>query len=345
MATSVRILVVEDHELFRRFICSTLGEGSELQIIGEASDGLEAVLKTEELHPDLILLDIGLPSLNGIEAARRIHKLSPESKILFVSQESSVDMVREALGTGAFGYIVKTDAGRELLEGVSAVLRGELFVGRRFAGYDFAGVSDARVSEGDPLHNNFDPLQQKMGISGNHEVQFYSNEARFLAGLAVFVEGALDAGRAVVIVATESHRKSLLQRLQEHGVNTIAAIGQQRYVPLDAAESLSTFMDSTGPNRNKFLSTFGPLICSARTAAGVQNDSVSVFGEMVAILWAEGRKDAAIELERLWNELAQTHLFHLRCAYPMSRGLKGEPYASICAEHSAVLAAEGDSPT
>ncbi len=118
MAISVRVLVVEDHELFRRFVCSTLGERSELQIIGEASDGLEAVRKAEELHPDLILLDIGLPSLNGIEAARRIHKLSPESKILFVSQESSVDVVREALGTGASGYVVKTDAGRELLEGV-----------------------------------------------------------------------------------------------------------------------------------------------------------------------------------------------------------------------------------
>ena len=140
LATSVRILVVEDHELFRRFICSTLGEGSELQIIGEASDGLEAVRKAEELHPDLILLDIGLPSLNGIEAARRIHKLSPESKILFVSQESSADVVREALGTGASGYIVKTDAGRELLEGVRAVLRGELFVGARFAGHDLSEV-------------------------------------------------------------------------------------------------------------------------------------------------------------------------------------------------------------
>src|SRR6478609_7300507 len=88
LATSVRVLVVEDHELFRRFICSTLGEGSELQIIGEASDGLEAVRKAEELQPDLIVLDIGLPSLNGMEAARRIHKLFPESKMLFVSQES-----------------------------------------------------------------------------------------------------------------------------------------------------------------------------------------------------------------------------------------------------------------
>jgi DNA-binding NarL/FixJ family response regulator len=158
--TSGRVLVVEDSEHFLNFICSTLRERSELQIVDQVSDGLQAVRRAEELRPDLIVLDIGLPSLNGIEAARRIRKLSPESKILFLSQESSVDIVREALGTGAFGYVVKTDAGRELLEGVSAVLRGELFVGRRFAGYDFAGVSDARVSEGDPLHRNFDPLQQ-----------------------------------------------------------------------------------------------------------------------------------------------------------------------------------------
>jgi len=83
-----RILVVDDYEPFRRFICSTLGKRPELQIIGEASDGLEAVQKGEELQPNLILLDIGLPMLNGIEAARRIHKLSPSSKILFLSMES-----------------------------------------------------------------------------------------------------------------------------------------------------------------------------------------------------------------------------------------------------------------
>src|SRR5580700_1259690 len=132
--SSVRVLVVEDFEPFRRFVCSRVGDTSELQVICEVSDGLEAVQKAEELHPDLILLDIGLPSLNGIEAARRIRKLSPESKILFVSQETSADAVREALRLGAHGYIVKTDARRELLEGVDAVLRGGQFVGRRFSG-------------------------------------------------------------------------------------------------------------------------------------------------------------------------------------------------------------------
>src|SRR6201984_2604385 len=122
--SSVRVLVVEDSEPFRRFICSMLGKRPELQIIGEVSDGLEAVQRGEELQPDLILLDIGLPSLNGIDAARRIRKVAPHSKILFVSQESSTDVAQEALGLGALGYVVKAYAGRELLVAVEAVGQG-----------------------------------------------------------------------------------------------------------------------------------------------------------------------------------------------------------------------------
>jgi DNA-binding NarL/FixJ family response regulator len=141
-----RILTVEDSEPFRRFVCSTLGKRPELQIVGEVTDGLEAVQRAKELQPDLIVLDIGLPSLNGIEVARQIRKLSTESKILFVSQESSADVVQEALGTGAGGYVVKTDAGSELLEGVIAVLGGNQFVGRRFAGHHFVGASDVVAS-------------------------------------------------------------------------------------------------------------------------------------------------------------------------------------------------------
>lgn len=128
-ASLVRILLVEDFEPFRRFVCSMLGERPDLQIVCEVSDGLEAVNKAGKLQPDLILLDVGLPSMNGIEAARRIRKLSPESKILFVSQESSADVVQEALGTGAKGYVLKTLTERDLLTAVDAVLRGEQFGG------------------------------------------------------------------------------------------------------------------------------------------------------------------------------------------------------------------------
>jgi DNA-binding NarL/FixJ family response regulator len=132
---STRILVVDDHQLFRRFVVSMLEDQPELQIIGEAQDGLEAVQKAGQLKPELILLDIGLPKLNGLDAARQICKLLPGSKILFVSQESSADIMQEALCTGAMGYVVKVDAGTELLDAIAALLRGEQFVSKRFAGY------------------------------------------------------------------------------------------------------------------------------------------------------------------------------------------------------------------
>jgi DNA-binding NarL/FixJ family response regulator len=117
--------VVDDYEPWRRVISRTLQKQSELQIICEVSDGLEAVQKGEELKPDLILLDIGLPSLDGIEAARRLRRLSPKSKILFVSQWSSADLVQEAVDAGARGYVAKVDVVSKLLTVVNAVLRGE----------------------------------------------------------------------------------------------------------------------------------------------------------------------------------------------------------------------------
>jgi DNA-binding NarL/FixJ family response regulator len=131
----VRVLIVEDYEPFRRFLCSTLGERTELQVIGEASDGLEAVRKAEELQPDVIVLDIGLPSLNGIEAARRIRMLSTKSKILFMTQESSADVVQEAFCIGALGYVIKTHAGIELLAALDAVHQGVPFVSSGLSGH------------------------------------------------------------------------------------------------------------------------------------------------------------------------------------------------------------------
>jgi DNA-binding NarL/FixJ family response regulator len=127
--SSIRLLIVEDFAPFRQFIRSTLGQRTDLQVICEVADGLEAVQKAEELKPDLILPDIGLPTLNGIEAARQIRKLAPESKIIFLTQEPSAGVVEEALSLGARGYVVKTHARSELLAAVEAVIRGECFVG------------------------------------------------------------------------------------------------------------------------------------------------------------------------------------------------------------------------
>jgi DNA-binding NarL/FixJ family response regulator len=139
---SIRILLVDDCEPWCSFINSVVEKESELQLVGEVSDGLTAVHKAKELKPDLILLDIGLPKLNGFAAARWIRKIVPKSKILFLSQESSSDIVREALEIGA-GFVAKADAGKELLPAIRAIFIGKPFLSYRLAGHAFSEASDA----------------------------------------------------------------------------------------------------------------------------------------------------------------------------------------------------------
>lgn len=126
----LRTLIVDNFADFRRYLSSILQRKTQCEVIGQASDGLEAVQKAEELQPDLILLDLSLPTLNGMEAARRIREISPNSKILFLSQDSSAEIVQEALRLGAQGYLLKSEA-TELPLAVDAVTQGTWFVSRR----------------------------------------------------------------------------------------------------------------------------------------------------------------------------------------------------------------------
>ena len=141
---AIRILLADDFEPWCRFVCSKVQHEPELQIICEASDGLLAVHKAEELKPDLILLDIGLPKLNGVEAARTIRKLAPKSKILFLSQESSAGVVLEALSTGA-AFVLKADAGKELIPAIRAVSLGKQYLSSTLAGHALNEAMDPLV--------------------------------------------------------------------------------------------------------------------------------------------------------------------------------------------------------
>lgn len=332
----VRILVVDDFEPFRGMVCSMLREYTEFQVIAEASDGLAALQQATDLQPDLILLDIGLPDLNGIEVARRILKRSPESKILFVSQETSVRVVQEALSTGAHGYVVKENVASDLLAALSAVLRGEQFVAGRLAGGDLPEITMNRTAR---ASGGLAPVQSHGDLSRRHEVQFYSDDAYFLNGFSQFVGDALKAGNTVMVVATESHRDSLLLTLQARGVNVIGVIEQGRYIALDAAETLSTFMVNGLPNPVRFLKVAGDLILGAAKAANRQHARVSACGECAPLLWAQGKAEAAIQLERLWNEIATKYDIDILCGYSLNsfRSEQGSHvFQEICAEHSAV---------
>jgi DNA-binding NarL/FixJ family response regulator len=129
-------LIVDDSPGWRRSVRSLLQKQLDLEIIGECSDGLEAVQKSEELQPDLVLLDIGLPNLNGVEAARQIRKIAPASRILFLTSYRWPEIVHAATSVGALGFVLKLNASRELLPAIRTVLRDQQFIGTGFSPFD-----------------------------------------------------------------------------------------------------------------------------------------------------------------------------------------------------------------
>jgi len=131
---SIRILVVDAFEPWRRSVCSMLKRRADLRLVGEVADGLEAVQEASKLQPDLILLDVGLPNLNGLEAAKRIRQVVPGAKILFLTVHSQAEVVQAALSQGGQGYVLKTDAGSELWPAIKAVLQGKQYVSSGLVG-------------------------------------------------------------------------------------------------------------------------------------------------------------------------------------------------------------------
>jgi DNA-binding NarL/FixJ family response regulator len=315
----IRILIADDFKDWRGQVLSLFQARPEWQVIAEAADGPEAIQKAEEFKPDLIVLDIGLPKLNGIEAARQIRQLSPSCKILFLSQNNDLDLVRAALGT-AQGYVYKTDFRRDFLPAIHAVLRGGQFVSSSLKGYEFTDTAGEKAPH-------------------RHEVFFYSDDTVLLDSLARFIASALKAGSAAIVLATKPHRDSLVQRLKAEGVDTDDAIQQGTYISLDAADTLLTVMENDMPDPVRFFGSIGGLIKAAAKAAKPEQPQVAVFGEAVALLQAEGKTDAAIRFEQLGNNLTKAYKVDILCAYPLS-SFHGEEdehvFQSICAEHSAV---------
>jgi DNA-binding NarL/FixJ family response regulator len=328
----VSVLVVDDSGPFRRFVASALAQNPELKIIGESSDGMDAVYKAEETQPNLILLDIGLPTLNGIEAARRIRKLSPASKILFFSENRSREIVEEALHTGAAGYVVKSDAARELLPGVEAILQGRQFVS--------SILSDHFLNRNEDGHTRqFASAPRKSEIVGRHEALFYSDDRQLLDQVSRFIGAALSSGNAAIVVATGAHRENLMQGLQAYGVDMASAIEQGRYIALDAADTLLPCMVNGALDSVRFLQTFESMILKAASTAQGKHPRVAVFGEGASLLCKQGNTAAAIQDEKLCNQLCTMHDVDILCGYSMHNGegiLDERISQQICAEHSVV---------
>ena len=176
--------------------------------------------------------------------------------------------------------------------------------------------------------------------AGSHSVDFYADEGAFLDSLSDLIGRALKAGGVCLVIAAAPHRQGIAQRLRASGIDLSLAVRNSQYLLLDAEATLARFMVDGLPDQDRFFATIEPLLLGAKASLGPGVTFPIAFGEMVALLWADGKCEAAVRLEQLWNELARRHSFALRCAYPIDNFAHSDEdllFQQICAEHNHIL--------
>ena len=169
----------------------------------------------------------------------------------------------------------------------------------------------------------------------DHVVQIYENDGVFLDALSGFIGGGINAGECVVVIATDEHLNALEIRLKSYGINVQTLVDDDRYIPLNAEETLSKFMVNDWPDEILFMETVSSII----ERGNCRQRRIRAFGEMVAILWAKGLNGATVHLEHLWNKFCEQHQFCLFCAYPKSGFTQDINFSmdSICGCHTKMI--------
>jgi DcmR-like sensory protein len=171
-----------------------------------------------------------------------------------------------------------------------------------------------------------------------HSVQFYDTHEALIDRLCGVACSGLLIGNSVVIIATEEHRAQLTASLQRLEVDVRNYARERRFAMYDAAGLLSKFMVKDLPDPKRFQSSVGEVLTESKQATRSKEQGLTVFGEMVSVLWEQGNKNGALALERLWNELLNERAFHLHCAYPRAIFSQDDSgFANVCESHSHVL--------
>jgi len=204
---ALKVLLADDHEIVRKGLRSMLEAQRDCEVVGEAGDGRQAVAMTKELKPDVVILDISMPLLNGMEATRQILKDRPQTKVLVLTMHESDPLIREVLDAGARGYILKTDAGRDLVTAVESLRRNKTFFTSRVSQMILDGFlkGDTRPQEAEQRGIRLTPRQREI--------------------VQLLAEGKSSKEVAVVlnlsVKTAETHRANIMRKLDCHSVSEV----------------------------------------------------------------------------------------------------------------------------
>jgi DNA-binding NarL/FixJ family response regulator len=314
------VLVVDDYEPWRRRVVAELEKSGRWRIAGECEDGADAVREAAARKPDLVILDIGLKTMNGVEAARRILADDPNARILFLTGQPSPEVAEAALALGARGYLLKPEAGSALLRAVESVAAGARFVS--------PGLPD------DVLNVTTPPTS-----GPRHAAVFRATDAALADEYAHFAEDALRRGQPVVVVAPRAALEGVHARLEARGVSMNRAIDDGQYQAFDIEPELSRLMPGGRYDRERFRESAEEILRDALTRA-VSGVRPAVCGEVAPQLWKDGRGDVAIDIERVWDAAVRSLGADLRCGYCVDASRLADSdysvFREICGAHGAV---------
>jgi DNA-binding NarL/FixJ family response regulator len=318
-----RVLVVDDYEPWRLHIEAAIRAQPHWELAGDAGDGLDAIAMARALEPDLILLDVGLPGVNGIEAARQILAFLPAVPILFMSEHRSWDIVQAAMRVGGRGYIVKAEIGPDLVSAMDAVVRGRRFVSAGPLKQVFAKAA----------HERKNPRPRC------HEAALYPDEAALVDDYGRFAAAALAAGEGAVVVTTSGRLEAIAERLRARGVDVDGALREGRYLPADLDQTVAAFTSNDRIDEQLFRVVATGLLLQTAGAAVSERPRVAAMGDAAAMVLHAGGLEEAMRVERLWNELADTYHIDVLCGY-LSPASAGEEYHAaiqhLCTQHTAI---------
>jgi DNA-binding NarL/FixJ family response regulator len=204
---ALRLLVADDHEIVRKGLRAIVETAHDCEVVGEATDGRQAVTMAKDLSPDIVVLDLAMPQLNGLEATRQILKQRPQTKVLILTMHETDPLIRQVLDAGARGYILKTDAGRDLVSAIEALRRNKTFFTSRVAQMILDGFL-----KGDPRPADNQPAGGRLTARQREIVQLLA-EGKSSKEVAVAL--------GLSVKTAETHRANIMRKLDCHSVSEV----------------------------------------------------------------------------------------------------------------------------